>query len=217
MTAAVSDAGQRRLLGRFDWCCCCSRWRCSCCGSTAPISTGCCSGTEPRVGTQDVADRRVARLRLIRTPNDRPDHLSPADRALRQRRGRDRSAADLAARGGGRAPGDRRPGAVEREIAAVEKLGARYLFLDDADYPPLLAELDNAPPAMIVRGESTLARAHDASRWSARATPRPPRAASRAGSRSSWGEEGATIVSGLARGIDTAAHVGSLASRHDRA
>jgi DNA processing protein len=41
----------------------------------------------------------------------------------------------------------RRCGAVRREIAmAVEKLGARYLFLGDPDYPALLAELDARRP-----------------------------------------------------------------------
>ena len=42
--------------------------------------------------------------------------------------------------------------AGRQRLAAIERLGARLLFLDDADYPPMLAELDNAPPALIVRG-----------------------------------------------------------------
>ena len=46
--------------------------------------------------------------------------------------------------------------AVQREIARTERLRARYLFLDDADYPPLLAEIENAPPALILRGRLEL-------------------------------------------------------------
>ena len=144
-------------------------------------------GTEPRVGGARMAD--AARRAAAADPHadDRADHLSPVDRAFRLRGGRDRGAArSRRARRRARAQGDRR-GVVEREIAAVEKLGARYLFLDDADYPPLLAELDNAPAGDDRARRSRADPAHRPSRWSARAMPRPRRAASRAGWRSSWG------------------------------
>ena len=49
---------------------------------------------------------------------------------------------DLAARGGGRAPRLSRAAAIEREIEQVGRLGARYLFLGQGLYPPLLAELE---------------------------------------------------------------------------
>nr|WP_218943003.1 DNA-processing protein DprA [Sphingomonas sp. R-74633] len=117
----------------------------------------------------------------------------------------------LAARGGGRAPVIADLGLVRREIAAVERLGARYLFLGDDDYPGLLAELDSAPPALILRGRLEL-------------LDRPvvaivgARNASAAACRFArqialgLGEAGVTVVSGLARGIDTAAHIGSIGS-----
>jgi DNA processing protein len=104
-----------------------------------------------------MADPRIARLRLIRTPTIGPITY----RQLIARFGNAAAAIaalpDLAARGGGRAPKVVDTTVAEREIAATEKLGARYLFLDDADYPPLLAELDNAPAAMTVRGDIALA------------------------------------------------------------
>lgn len=63
---------------------------------------------------------------------------------------------DLARRGGGGyriAPEDR----VARGVPAVAPC-ARYLFHDAADYPPLLAELDSAPPILTVRGDAALAQ-----------------------------------------------------------
>ena len=171
------------------------------------------AGHEPRVGATEgwLTPRDVARLRLIRTPAIGPvtyrqliarfgsadaaiealPMLAAARRRARARRGR-------AARG-------------PREIAAVERLGARHLFLDDPGYPALLAELDNAPPALSYAATLAWPTA-PAWRWSARATRPPRRAASRAGWRQSWRREGVIVVSGLARGIDTAAHVGALAT-----
>ena len=62
----------------------------------------------------------------------------------------------LAARGGGKAPVVADAGQVAREIERVAALGARHMLIDDPDYPAILAELDNAPPALIVRGDASL-------------------------------------------------------------
>lgn len=158
-----------------------------------------------------MADPRVARLRLIRTPTIGPityrqliARFGSADAAID-------ALPDLAARGGGRAPKVVDASVADREIAAVEKLGARYLFLDDADYPPLLAELDNAPAAMTLRGDLSLAKrtvvAMVGARNSSAAACRFAR-----GLAVELGREGVVVVSGLARGLDTAAHNGSLAT-----
>lgn len=158
-----------------------------------------------------MADPRVARLRLIRTPSIGPityrqliGRFGSADAAIE-------ALPDLAARGGGRAPKVVDASVAEREIAAVEKLGARYLFLDDSDYPPLLAELDNAPAVMTVRGDLTLTNrtvvAMVGARNSSAAACRFAR-----GLAVELGREGVVVVSGLARGLDTAAHNGSLAT-----
>ena len=118
----------------------------------------------------------------------------------------------LAARGGGQPPAiaDRASGRA-RDRARSAKLGARYLFLGDPDYPPLLAELDDAPPALIAARRFDAAASARWSRWSARATPRRRPAASRGSWRTILAGDGVAVVSGLARGIDTAAHVGALA------
>jgi DNA processing protein len=158
-----------------------------------------------------MADPRVARLRLIRTPTIGPityrqliARFGSADAAIE-------ALPDLAARGGGRAPKVIDAVVVEREIAASEKLGARYLFLDDADYPPLLAELDNAPAAMTLRGDLSLAQRTTVAMVGARNASAAACRFAR-GLAVELGREGVVVVSGLARGLDTAAHVGSLAT-----
>src|SRR5688572_5823979 len=99
---------------------------------------------------------QIARLRLIRS-----DQIGPITFAhLLARFGSAQAALeaipDLAARGGGRAPRLAGVGEVEREIERVAKLGARYLFLGQEVYPALLAEIEDAPPALIAMGDATL-------------------------------------------------------------
>jgi DNA processing protein len=154
-------------------------------------------------------DLRLARLRLIRTPQIGPvtyrqllARFGIADRAIE-------ALPDLAARGGGKAPRIADAGAVEREIAQVEKLGARYLFIDDMDYPPLLAELDNAPAVMTIRGDTGLFVRTSVAMVGARNASAAACRFAR-GLAVELGREGVVVVSGLARGLDTAAHQGSL-------
>jgi DNA processing protein len=116
---------------------------------------------------------------------------------------------DLALRGGGRAPKLADPKAIHSEIKKIKSLGANLLFSDDQAYPRLLAELSNAPPVLIYRGLLSLLANPIISIVGARN-------ASAAACRfakdlaSDLCLAGATIASGLARGIDTAAHLGSL-------
>ncbi|MEG3176989.1 DNA-processing protein DprA [Sphingomonas sp. RB3P16] len=153
----------------------------------------------------------IARLRLIRTAQ-----IGPVTYAqLLARFGSAEAAIDalpgLAARGGGKPPPVAPIAVAERECAMVARLGARHLFRDDADYPALLAELDDAPPVMIVRGNADLlARTTIAMVGARNASAAACRFARQLAAE--LGQERLTIVSGLARGVDTAAHVGSLAS-----
>lgn len=153
---------------------------------------------------------RFDRLRLIRSPRIGPvsyrqllARFGTAGAALR-------AIPDLAARGGGKASvAD--AGAVEREIAASRALGARYLLMGDADYPALLDQFEGAPPALIVRGDAALA----AGQCIAMVGARNASAAAIRFARTlaqDLGQRGAVVVSGLARGIDTAAHQGSVGS-----
>src|SRR6185369_1016786 len=72
-----------------------------------------------------------------------------ADRALS-------AVPDLARRGGGAAPRLFGRGEAEREIARVDKLGARYLALGQGLYPRLLGELEDAPPLLMAKGQLNL-------------------------------------------------------------
>ena len=59
---------------------------------------------------------------------------------------------DLARRGGGATPKLFSVADAEREIARVQKAGARYLALGQGLYPRLLAELEDAPPLIVAKG-----------------------------------------------------------------
>jgi DNA processing protein len=151
---------------------------------------------------------RFDRLRLIRSPRIGPVSY----RQLMARFGKAgdalRAVPELAARGGGKAVvAD--VAAVEREIAQTRALGARYLLMDDADYPFLLEQIETAPPALIVRGDVTLASrpciAMVGARNASAAAIRFARTLAQ-----DLGQQGSVVVSGLARGIDTAAHLGSV-------
>jgi DNA processing protein len=154
---------------------------------------------------------RIARLRLIRSENIGP----MAYAQLVARFGSATAALDaipaLAARGGGRTPRIAGADAAKREIETVARLGARHLFAGLDDYPLLLAQTDAPPPALIVKGRGELAFGTAVAIVGARN-------ASAAGCRlarqfaAALGASGIVIVSGLARGIDTAAHDGSMES-----
>lgn len=99
---------------------------------------------------------------------------------------------------------------IRREIDAVAKLGARHMFVDSDDYPALLAQLGNAPVVLIARGQGAIwqrpAIAMVGARNASAAACRFARQLA-----GELGERGYTVVSGLARGIDTAAHSGAMA------
>lgn len=155
-------------------------------------------------------EEAFARIRLLRSPN-----VGPVSYAQLLRRFGNAVAAldalpDLASRGGRAyvaAPADR----IEREVAAVRAAGARYLFHDRPEYPPLLREIDGAPPILTVRGDAALAQrpcvAMVGARNASAAAVKLARDFALA-----LAEEGFVVVSGLARGIDGAAHEGAIAA-----
>lgn len=156
-------------------------------------------------------DAALDRLRLIRTPGVGPITY----RHLLARFGTAAQAIEalptLARRGGGAAPTVPPPAQIAREMARVAALGAAYWFFDDPDYPPLLAEIENAPPVLTTRGDRRLATRLPIAMVGARnASAGACRFARELAV--GLGEGGATIVSGLARGIDTQVHMGSLAT-----
>lgn len=116
---------------------------------------------------------------------------------------------DLARRGGGAIPAIPPLAGAEREMAIVARLGARHVFRGDADYPLLLDQIDGAPAVLTMRGDPALGNRRTVAIVGARnasgAAIRFARMLAHDLSERGW-----LVVSGLARGIDTAAHVGSI-------
>ena len=153
---------------------------------------------------------RFARLRLARA-----DRVGPvAFSQLMQRFGSAREALgalpDLARRGGG---GHAVPSedAVRAELNAGEAADARLLLLGDPDYPPQLAALDAPPPLLWTRGDTTLLSRDAVAVVGARIASAGGQRIAR-GLAAGLGQAGLTVVSGMARGVDAAAHEGSLAT-----
>jgi len=151
-----------------------------------------------------------ARIRLLRSPNIGPVSYGQLLRRFGTAMQALDALPDLAARGGKpyrAAPAER----IDAEIAGVRQAGARYLFHDSPDYPRLLAETEGAPPILIVRGHGALANAPSVAIVGAR---NASAAAVKLARQFAGGlaEAGYAVVSGLARGIDGAAHQGALAA-----
>ncbi len=101
--------------------------------------------------------------------------------------------------------------AASREIEGVERLGGRLLFVGQPGYPPLLAMLDDAPPVLAVLGDiAALSDRAVAMVGSRNASANGQRMAESLAGELAAG--GLVVVSGLARGIDSAAHAGALAT-----
>jgi DNA processing protein len=153
----------------------------------------------------------VDRVRLLRTPGIGPVTY----RQLLVRFGTPAAALaavpDLARRGGGKPPLLFSQADAEREIARVQKFGAHYLAVGQGLYPRLLLETDDAPPLLIARGNLNLldrqAVAIVGARNASAAACRFAR-----GLAHDLGQRDLAVVSGLARGIDSAAHDGALES-----
>lgn len=110
---------------------------------------------------------------------------------------------------------DRRE-ALERNLAAADEIlgrlsacGSRIVTLADPDYPPLLKEIAVPPPLIFCRGSlDCLTGGAVAIVGSRRASLGGRKLASHLAEQ--LAQRGLTVVSGLARGIDTAAHRGAL-------
>ena len=153
----------------------------------------------------------VDRLRLLRTPGIGPVTY----RQLIARFGTPAAALaavpDLARRGGGKVPPLLTVSDAEREIARVEKLGARWLALGQGLYPRLLAQTEDAPPLLIASGNLNLLDRQAVSIVGARNASAAACRFAR-GLAHDLGQHDLVVVSGLARGIDSAAHDGALDS-----
>jgi len=101
------------------------------------------------------------------------------------------------------------PDAAAAEARAARKAGARLLLWGDPDYPDTLAEIDDPPPVLWVKGDlSLLARPCIAMVGARNASALGERMARKLAQE--LGAAGHVTVSGLARGIDAAVHTATL-------
>jgi len=101
---------------------------------------------------------------------------------------------------------------LQQELVRVQEFGAMVLTLDDAEYPALLREIHDPPTVLYIWGKLE-ARDHHAIGvvGSRRTTQYGLECAKKLSYQIAY--SGLTVVSGLARGIDTAAHQGALAAK----
>jgi len=115
------------------------------------------------------------------------------------------------ARSGGRAQPPRVPGRDEaaRELDRLARMGGQMLFLGGPGYPPLLALLADAPSAIAVLGDVGCLSARAVALVGARNCSTNGERMAEALS-TDLAASGLVVVSGLARGIDAAAHRGAM-------
>lgn len=154
--------------------------------------------------------QRIAWLRLIRSDNVGPatfrdliNHFGTAEAALD-------ALPELSRRGGSsRSIRIATVADAEREIDIARRFGARFIGIGEPDYPPALRQIDAAPPLLAVKGDLAVATlpavgivgSRNASISGAKFAAMMAR---------EIGNSGYGIVSGLARGIDAAAHRASV-------
>lgn len=98
---------------------------------------------------------------------------------------------------------------AERELEQAQKLGAKFLFFDDKDYPRPLAATSDAPPILYTLGDTSLLNRQSIAIVGARnASASGIKLAKKIAS--NLGAENIVVTSGLARGIDTAAHTAAV-------
>jgi DNA processing protein len=154
--------------------------------------------------------QRIAWLRLIRSDNVGPatfrdliNHFGSAEAALSM-------LPELSARGGAtRSIRIATEGEAYRELEAAQRFGARFIGIGEPDYPQALRQIDGAPPLLAVKGDlSVLNRPAVGIVGSRNASVSGAKFAAMIAR--DCGRAGYAVVSGLARGIDTAAHRASL-------
>jgi len=156
------------------------------------------------------AEERLARLRLARCENVGPVTF----RQLLARYGSAAAALEalpaLARRGGLARPIRLcSPQAARAEQEQLDALGADLLVFGEPAYPRALAAIDDAPPTLATRGHRHLLERPAVALVGARNASSGGRTLARRLARD-LAEAGWLVVSGLARGIDAAAHEGAL-------
>jgi DNA processing protein len=155
---------------------------------------------------------RLDRLRLIRSENVGPITFRHLLRFYGTARAALEALPELARRAGRARPIRLCPAAeAEREAAALADFGGRLVCHGEAAYPRPLAAIEDAPPVLAVKGEAALLGRHAIAIVGARAASANGRHIAETLA-AALGAAGFVVVSGMARGIDAAAHRGALAT-----
>src|SRR5713101_4128752 len=102
---------------------------------------------------------------------------------------------------------------AEEELTRIRKLGCLLLNWDEPEYPQRLLEIYDPPPLLYVRGDPSVLNKHSISMvGTRRPTPYGNQVAERLGR--DLAKRGLTIVSGMARGIDSLSHQGACRAAH---
>lgn len=169
-------------------------------------------GANSKTGIRLSDRQRINWLRLIRTENIGPVAFRDLILFCGSAANAIERLPDLNIRGGGSRPV--RVSSLddaERELEAIERMGARLVGMGEPDYPQQLKNCEAPPPLVTIKGDANVFRkppvaivgSRNASVVGARFTEKLAR---------DLGDAGFAIVSGLARGIDAAAHKASMAS-----
>ncbi|MGH1402678.1 MAG: DNA-processing protein DprA [Alphaproteobacteria bacterium] len=166
---------------------------------------------QSRENSQDLSEtERLAWLRLIRTENIGPitfyqlvERFGSASEALH-------ALPDLSKKGGRKRPlipaSEKQ---IEREYKQLQKMGGQLITVEDTTYPLALTAIDDAPPVLSILGnQKQLNQSCLAIVGARNASLNGKKFAHKLAQ--DLGGRAQTIVSGLARGIDTAAHQGSI-------
>ncbi|WJH39705.1 DNA-processing protein DprA [Aliirhizobium terrae] len=167
-------------------------------------------GSARRQGIALTERQRIAWLRLIRSDNVGPatfrqliNHCGSAENALAM-------LPELSRRGGAtRLPRIASIADAERELEAARRHGACFAGIGEPDYPPALRQIEGAPPLVAIKGNlASATRPSVGIVGSRNASVVGAKFAAMVARR--CGQAGYVITSGLARGIDTAAHRASV-------
>jgi DNA processing protein len=153
---------------------------------------------------------RLDWLRMIRSENIGPVTFHALLRHFGSARAALDAAPELSRRGGRKRPIRIAPAdAATREAEALAAAGGRLIAACEPDYPEALAAIADAPPVLSVLGHAPLLPRRGVAIVGARNASANGRRMARELA-AALGAAGLTILSGLARGIDTAAHEASL-------
>jgi DNA processing protein len=190
---------------RSSWCCATSR-TCNACWPAPKAGSRFEKDRTPLAERELEPQERLDWLRLSRT-----DSIGPITfYALLRRFGSAAAALDALPRLSRPTVAMSRRDA-EAALAAIERIGARLVCWGEPLYPSALAAVEDAPPVLTLLGRPEMILAPMIAVVGARNASANGRRLARELA-AGLGESGIVVVSGLARGIDAAAHLGALAT-----